>query len=419
MDFSVFQQLGVAVALGTLIGLERENRFRRHIYSSFGGIRTFALISLMGAIAYMLSEFSMAFFVAISIGFVVLLITAYVMTTYHSRDRGATSEVAAILVYLIGVLSGTEQYLLATIVALIILIILHFKDPLHTWATHVKHKELVSTIQFIIITFVVLPLLPNQGFGPYEFFNPYVVWLMVVFVSGISFVSYIAMKLFGAKRGIILTGFLSGFISTTALAYSFAEMSKKSKGDVSPYLLGISVSMSALFFRVLLEILVVNGELSKLAAIPLLLMGFAAIALTFYVYYKNKDKKSTEEFDKDSLRMESPFQLKPAVNFAVLFAIVLLITKLVVNMFGEKVLYLASFVGGLVDMDSITISMARLAQTDISLRVATVAIVIAVITNTFAKAGIFFLFGSKKLAYKLLRLFIPITVVGAIGLLFI
>ncbi len=415
MEFSVFQQLGVAVALGTLVGLEREHRFRKHIYSSFGGIRTFALISLMGAIAYILSEVSIAFFVAISIGFVSLLVTAYVMTTYRSKDRGATSEVAAILVYMIGVICGTQQYLMATIVALIILMILHFKDPLHTWASHVKHKELVSTIQFIIITFVILPILPNQGFGPYEFFNPYIVWLMVVFVSGISFVSYIAMKLFGAKRGIILTGFLSGFISTTALAYSFAAMSKKSKGDMSPYVLGISISMSALFFRVLLEIVVVNGELSKLAAVPLLIMGGLAVALTFYLYYKNKE--STQNFDKSSLRMESPFQLKPAIHFAVLFAIVLFVTKLAVNMFGDSALYLASFAGGMVDMDSIAISMARLAKTDISLVVATIAITIAVITNLLAKAGIFFLFGNKKLGVNILKLFIPIAVVGGLSLL--
>lgn len=417
MDFTIFQQFAVALALGTLIGLEREHRFQTDKYTGFGGIRTFALIAIFGVLTYMLLAISVAFFAVMTAGFLALVITSYIMSSRNGRDFGVTSEVAAFLVYLIGILSGMEQYLVATFVALTVLVILHFKDPLHRWAKRLKSKELVSTIEFIIITFVILPLLPNKGFGPYEFFNPYIVWLMVVFVSGISFASYIAMKLFGAKRGILLTGFLAGFISTTALSFSFAAQSKKNKKLITPYVLGISIAVSALFFRVLLEVFVLNRELSYLVAIPFVAMGLLAIILSFVLFFHDKGRSG--EVDSRHFQMESPFQLAPAIKFALIFAVVLLVTKFAANAFGNEALYLAAFVGGFFDVDSITLSMSRLADHEISEIVATIAITIGVLTNNLSKIPIFMLFGNKKVAFRLFLVFLPITVLGAFALFFI
>ncbi len=229
MDFILLKQLGIAIILASLIGLEREQKRQKYEYSTFGGIRTFVLIGLMGALSYILFEYSTVFFVALTTGFLGILIASYVVISKVYNKVGATSDIAAMLVYVIGILSAMEKFVLATVITLITLSVLHFKAPLHRWAKHLRNEEIVSAIEFIVIAFVVLPMLPNESFGPYGFFNPYIVWLMVVFISAISYASYIAIKIFGPKKGIGITGFLAGFISSTALALSFSAQSKKNK----------------------------------------------------------------------------------------------------------------------------------------------------------------------------------------------
>src|SRR3989338_1553727 len=152
MDLAIFQQLAVAIALGSLIGLERERRHQITGEESFGVIRTFALVSLTGALAYAISDYSMAFFAVISGGFLALLTASYVLANKNRSFVGATSEVAAIIVYMLGILSAMEQYVLATSIALAVLVILHFKSVLHRWVKNIKNEEIVSTIQFLLIT---------------------------------------------------------------------------------------------------------------------------------------------------------------------------------------------------------------------------------------------------------------------------
>lgn len=411
MDFNVLQQLGVALALGTLIGLERERKNqlegRRDTY---GGIRTYALIGLLGALAYILSSYSMAFFVIISAGVLALIISGYIMTGSKFHSFGMTSEVASVMVYILGIFSAMQMYLLATIVALVVLLILFFKEPLHKLAKKIEERELISTLQFIIIAFVVLPLLPNKAFGPYDFFNPYLVWLMVVFISGISFVSYVAIKWFGAKRGILATGFLAGFISTTALAFSFSGESKKNTGIVNPYVLAMVVAGSALFFRVLIEVAVINRDLVKMLMLPILTMGFVGLLCGLFLFWRTKKEK--EVMEREAVEVKSPFSLWPALKFGVFFAIILFVSKFAAVTMGDRGLYLTSFFSGLLDVDAITISMSNLARSEISKESAVTAITIAAITNTLVKGGVFFLFGNKKVALKIIAVFFVMSLAG-------
>lgn len=414
MDYSVFQQLGVAIALSSLIGLEREHRYQVDGYREFGGIRTYALIGLMGALAYILSSYYTPLFAVITAGFLGLLIAAYVVTTAGKKYAGGTSEVAAILVYIIGILSAMEQYVVATSVSLGILLVLYFRQPLHKWAKHIKNRELISTIQFIIIAFVVLPLLPNQTYGPYDFFNPYIVWLMIVFISGISFLSYIGIKLFGAKKGITLTGFLAGMISSTALCFSFSSQSRKNVKVIYPYVLAIIIAGSAMFFRVLIEVVVLNSALFKDVLIPVGSMGLAGILISWFLW--RKKEKMPEEVEKGVQNLKSPFSMWPAVKFGVFFAFVLFLSKFAVEFWGDKGVYLTSAVSGVVDVDAITVSMANLSKNGLSEITAAKAVILATIINTFSKAGIFLIFGNRKVAVRILIAFLIMGSVGA-GLL--
>ncbi len=418
MDFELLKQVGIAVVLASLIGLEREQKYQKYGSDAFGGIRTFALIGLLGALSFILSAYSIVYFAILTAGFFSLVVASYFITCKRNNDIGATSEVAAILVYIVGLLCGMEKFVLATVVALAVLSILHFKAPLHKWAKHLKNEEIVSAIQFIVIAFVVLPLLPNQEFGPFGFFNPYIVWLMVVFISAISFVSYIAIKLFGAKRGIGITGFLAGFISSTALVLNFSGESKRNKGIVNPYVLAVVVASSAMFFRVLLEVSVLSPALLNKLLIPLVAMGGVGILSVLFLWVKKG--KSSEKIEKEMLKIKSPFSIAPALKFGAFFAAISLLTKLGSEYMGDSGLYLSSFISGIMDVDAITVNMAEdFVSNKITESAAVVAIIIASMTNTFVKGGIFLALGHRKVALKIISIFALMLLVGGASLVFV
>ena len=416
MDFEILQKLGVALALASLVGLEREHKNQLKGVTNFGGVRTFALIGLFGALSHYFSTFSMAIFGILTAGFLALVVVAYVMSSKAHNDVGSTSEIAAILMYLVGVLSSMGQYLVATIVALAVMLILHFKDPLHQWAKHLQSREIVSTIQFLIITFVVLPLLPNQYYGPYDFFNPYLVWLMVVFISGISFLSYFLIKVLGARRGIVASGFLAGFISSTALAFNLSEESRKNSGIIGPYVLAVVIASTAMFFRLLLEVFVLNRELFLLLLIPMLVMGFVGVSAGIFIWRKNKNIPNVVE--KRAMEMKSPFSLWPALKFGAFFAVILFLSNFAGKVFGDAGTYFTSVFSGILDVDATTISsLTNLEKGKISQDVAVNAITIAAMTNTFAKGAIFLFFGNRKVALKIVAVFGLVLAGGAVTLI--
>jgi len=257
----------------------------------------------------------------------------------------------------------------------------------------------------------VLPLLPNQAYVPYEFFNPYLVWLMVVFVSGLSFLSYFAIKFFGTRKGIGLSGFLGGFISTTALALSFADSSKKTPKIVNPYVFAMMVAVTGMFVRVLIEVSVVNAELLRYIVVPIFAMGFVTLAMAFWFWWR-RDKgvgvKDTE------LKLDSPFSLFSAMKFGALFGAVLFFVKFASTVLGDTGLYITSVISGTVDIDSITISVANLAGKEVDYDSASMAIIIAIIVNNLSKSFILLFLGAKKVGVRVLIISIISSVVGVV-----
>lgn len=415
MDYLILQKFLIAVALGALIGLEREQKSQQFEYQQFGGIRTFALVALLGALSYFLSTYSPMYFVMISAGFFALLTASYILTSRKYGDVGATSEIASILVYLIGVLCGMGDFLLAVFFALIVLSVLHFKKVLHKWAKHLKNEELISAIQFIAVAFVVLPILPNENFGPYDFFNPYIIWLMVVLVSGISYLSYIAVKIFGSKKGIGITGFLAGFVSSTALAVTFAPQSRKNKAVVNPYVLATVIASTALFFRVLIEVFAVSPEFFEVLYVPMLAMGFTGLLICLYFWF-GRDKNAPKVQGKVET-MKNPFSLRPALKFGLFFTFILFFTNFANVTFGQDGVYFSSFVSGFFDVDAITLYMANAFREGFDRDIAVNAVLIATMVNTMTKALIFLFMGNRKVAFKLLGAFSLIVLSGIIAVL--
>ncbi len=416
----LIQDFILTLLLGGLIGLERQqDRGKESEHGGIWGIRSMALTALLGYIAYFLFSTEPAIFAVITAVFSTLVIASYIMTSVAHKFSGATTEVAALFVYLIGVLMAMGQGLVATIVTLIVVGLLYFKETLHGFALKVEEKELYSTLQFVAVVFVVLPLLPNQTFGPLDVLNPYVIWLMVVLISTISFLSYIAIKFLGPKKGIGMSGFLGGLISSTAVSMSFSELSKKSKKIVNPFVFGVIIASSAMFFRVLIEVSVLNQDLLALLYAPMLSMGAVGLLLATYFWFSKK-KQGVKAITEKDLHLKSPFQLWPAIQFGLLFAFLLFISKFASITFGDEGLYLTALISGMVDVDAITVSMANLSSKgDISLQAAATAVTIATMTNTLVKGGIVMFFGSRAVGIRILGSMIFIIIVGLLGLAFI
>lgn len=418
MDIEILKQLGIAILLSGLVGLEREKKAQISGSESFAGIRTFLLIGVLGFLTFVVSEFSQAIAGIFAAGFLGILVVSYYFLAKNKGWIGITSEMAAIIVYAIGVLCAMNMFVFATALTLFLVFVLSFKNDFHKWVNNIKQLEIISMLQFALIAFVVLPILPNVGYGPFGFFNPYIIWLMVVFISGISFVSYIAIKILGAKKGIIVTGFLSGLVSSTALVLSYSGQSKRTKNIVNPYVVAVVIASSAMFFRVLLEVAVLNVELVKDLAIPMGSMGVVGVGFALYYFFGKPDASELKGKAKD-VELKNPFSLWPALKFGMFFASILFFSSVAQEYFGNMGIYVTSVVSGVLDVDAITVSLANLSKDGVSNSVAVTGITLAAITNTISKAVIFFMLGSREVAKKIFMIFGIILLVGLISLMLV
>jgi len=410
------QNMGLALLLGTLIGLERERTRHKEDVHEFGGIRTMGLISTLGYLIYSLFPGSVLFPVLTG-GFLALLVASYIMSSYQGHNSGATTEMAGFFAYLIGILMAMGESLYATVVTLVVLLLLYFKKPLHHLAHTLEKEELYDTLKFVAIVFVILPLLPNQHFGPLDVLNPYEIWLVVVLISSISFASYLAIKFLGPKKGIGAGGFLGGLISSTAVSMSFSQLSRKAPRVVNPFVFGILVACSAMFFRVLLTVSILNRELLSLLYVPMIAMGIAGFSLAAYYWFK-KSGQPLKSFTEKDLNLKSPFQLRSAIQFGVLFAALLFVSKFAADYFGAQGVLLTAFLSGVFDVDAITVSMANLSEAgEITTTTGALAIMVAATMNTISKAFIVFFFGSKSVGWRSFLALVGVIVVGFAALL--
>ncbi len=411
--------LVLSLLLGTLIGIQREMKIQHSSRKDMAGLRSFAFVCLFGfLLGYLgLEVFNDYLFLIFGfLGVISFAIVAYYGLMKITKEVSVTTELTFVLTFLIGAFVSFELYHIAISVAVIITLFLVIGPLIHRFAKRLKRGELFATLEFALISAVALPLLPNKTYSFYDieilknlfsginffdiigniyFFNPYTVWLVVVLISGIAFFGYICMKFFGTKRGILLTGFLGGLMSSTALTSAFSLESKRANNLASVFTVGILVACSTMFFRVILEVGLINSELLPYLIIPLAGSGIFGFICAFYLYKKSKINHVKE------MELSSPFTLGPAIKFAFFFVFIVLLSKIVVYLFGQKGLYGVAFFSGVADVDAITISLSQMAKaSEISNLVASLSIALAAFSNTLVKAGIAYFLGSKELGKK-------------------
>ncbi|HEX6383663.1 MAG TPA: MgtC/SapB family protein [Anaerolineae bacterium] len=413
---ALFYRFGVALFIGILVGMQRQYAEEpdQDEIPIVAGVRTFALLGLVGATAALAADLlgSPWIFVGIVLALGVLIAVAYVIISRHG-DPGMTTEVAAVLVVLAGALAYWEQVALAVALGVTTFVLLSLKFELHRFAERITREDILATLKFAVITAIVLPVLPNQPVWdqpPFDVLNPYRIWLMVVLISGISFLGYVLIKIAGPRRGISLTGILGGLASSTATTLSFAQRSGKNVELGRPFALAILLAWTLMFVRILVEVGAVYAPLLANVWLPIVAAAVAGLAYCAYLYFGPH-----EAADEEDVRLANPFELGPALTFGLLYGVILLVARAAEFYFGDTGVYISSIVSGLADVDAITLSMAQLSSSgNLELPVAARAIVLAAMSNTVVKGGIVLSSGSSGLRRAILPGFLLILATGTV-----
>lgn len=393
----IYIHLAVALGLGLLVGLQRER-----VNSSIAGIRTFALITLFGAIAGQLGKTFGGWIVAVGLVCSALLVTTgnLARAAKGEAEPGQTTEFTALVMYGIGAWVVVGSMPVAVVLAGVVALLLHLREPLHDFAGRMGEKDIRAIMQFVLIALVILPILPDRTFGPYDVLNPYQIWWMVVLIVGLSLLGYVAYKMFGAQAGAALGGVLGGLISSTATTVSHARRSRDDPESSRLAALVVMIASTVVFGRVLVEIaLVAFGSFRELAPPLAAMLGVCAAVSAAAWFFGREDAPEPQE-------QENPAELKPAIVFGLLYAGVLLAVAFARDRFGAAGLYTVATISGLTDVDAITLSTSRLVNGGgLAPETGWRAILIAAMSNLVFKAGIVAFLGSRRMLWRIAVLF--------------
>jgi uncharacterized membrane protein (DUF4010 family) len=392
-----------AVLLGALVGIEREKHKAEKVEAGgIAGLRTFTLVALFGAASGWLaketsSPWVLAAGLIIAGGFVVAGYLA--ATRANPESTGLTTEVAAIVVFLLGAMVLLGYAELAIGLAVVTAAVLAYKQPLHGFVDKLGWDDVYAGLRLLIATFIALPLLPDEPVDPWGALNPYKLWLLVILISSLSLIGYVATRALGPARGIALTGLTGGLVSSTAVTLSFAREARERPGDTAALGCGILIAWAVMFARVIVLVAVVNRALLPPVLAPFLTMAAVAGALAAFLYFRAGGGRGRSA--KGDVAVRNPFSLIAAAKFAALFAAVLFAVKIVQENFPPSGLYAVAALSGLADVDAITLSMAEFAGSG-EARVAVIAIVVAALANTLVKCGLAFAIAGTALGRPLL-----------------
>jgi uncharacterized membrane protein (DUF4010 family) len=393
---AAFLQLGIAAGLGLLVGLQRERKV-----GEIAGFRTFPLVTITGTIC---GQLALAFDGwVLAGGFVAVAALVVIGNVAKMRegepDRGITTEIAVLLMFAVGAYLTIGPPQVAVAAGAAVAVLLQLKQELHGFATKVSDADVRAVMQFAAITLIVLPVLPNRTYGPYDVLNPRQVWWMVVLIVAISLAGYVGAKLLGPRAGTWVGGALGGLVSSTATTVTFARRAR-GKGDERPGVevaaLVILIASAVVYLRVLVEIAVVSPPLLARAAGPLLIMLVLLAAMSLLRAWGRRPPDHPG--DAEQAEQGNPTQLRAALLFGLIYAVVVLAAAWARAQFGDKGLYTVAGISGLVDLEAITLSSAQLVRggklaADLAWRL----VLAATLSNIAFKTGIVALWGGRAL----------------------
>ena len=394
----LFQRLTLALAIGLLIGLERGWQMRDEAEGErAAGLRTHALTALLGGVWGAISlRLDPGSGTLLGIAFAVVGGTVVLFRyreTSHEGTFGATTAVAALLAFALGVLAVVGDLAAAAAAGVTVAGLLALKNALHGWVRRLTWPELRSVLMLAAMSSILLPVLPNRTIDPLDAINPYEIWLLTVMLAVISFAGYIAIKLTGARRGIALTGLAGGLASSTAVTLTLARLAKAQPGKHRLMAGGALIAGATMLVRVLVIVGVTKAALLPRLTAPLL--AAAAVSALAGLYLVTRDRLADD--DESTITLGNPLDLASVLKFGTLLTMVGVLARVLTQVAGSTGAYALGAISGLADVDAITLSMARLSSGPLGQEVAVQAILLAVSVNTVTKAALAGTMGGAEL----------------------
>jgi uncharacterized membrane protein (DUF4010 family) len=406
-----------SACLGALVGLIRQWSDQKSGAAEidFGGVRTYSFWAMLGCVGAYASDLTSPALLAVIFAIVGAQQIAIRFAPTPDAARGGTTFASTLLTLLTGCLVFWDELSAAVLVAATVMVLLGSKQPLHAWTRSFTQDDVRGTLQFAAITGVILPLVPNRDMGPFAAFNPFSTWLMVVLISGLGFAGYLAMRLLGARAGVIATSLLGGLASSTATTLAFTRRSRDEPDLAEHYALAVTIACTVMLPRVIVAIAVINRDLALTLIAPFAIMAAPGLLYAAFVWWRKHPGKTAGE----AVPLRNPLNLKMAIKFAVLYAVIAFLVKAAPQLGLAQSLLPLSFVSGLTDMDAISLSMARNGAGEGNPpELATHAVVLAAIANTLLKGGLAISLGSPGLRVRIALVLGATALAGAAWLLF-
>lgn len=417
--------LSVALAVGGLIGLERQRHSESERRASLGGARTFALVALLGALLALLGQVQGA---ALPIAGLVAVLALQVVGTLGAREEhedepggdvptASATALAALVVYAIGALpfvplpglSFPARLVVSAGLGVVVLALLALRRPIHAFAEQLSQEDLLATVRFALVALVALPLLPDRAYDRYGALNPFRIGVVIVLIAGISFVGYVAARLWGARRGLGVTALAGGLVSSTAVTLTFSSRARAEAALVPAYALGIALAATVLFARVLAEVAAIEPALVARTAEPLGVMLATGLLGCLALWRRSAALARCEP----PAGLQNPFRLRPALRLGLVYAAIRLVAAAAWERFGAQGLLVSAALAGTTDVDAITISVARMHGAGLETADAVAAIAVATVTNTLVKAVLAVALGGRALGLRVAAVLLPVAAAGA------
>jgi uncharacterized membrane protein (DUF4010 family) len=411
IELGLLQALGLALGLGMLVGLQRERTA-----DPIAGIRTFGLITLLGALLGWLARDGGLLLPGLGLIVVggLMIIANLLQMRREDVDPGMTTEFAVLVMYTVGALIGLGQRINPIVISGATAILLHLKPRLHNIARRMGEADFRALMRLVLLALVILPVLPNRAFGPFGVINPFRIGLMVVLIVGISLAGYVIERFFGRRAGTLLAGLVAGLISSTAAAVSFSRQSRSRPAATRTATVLIALSSCVVFARILIELAIVAPAHVRTVGLPVLLLGFVCSGGAVAMYLGRRDELET-------LQKPTPSSdLWTAVTFGILYGVVLFLAALARERLGLGGLFGITVLSGLTDVDAITLSTAELVRTQaLAPGVGGRVVIVAALSNLGFKAAIISVVAGRRQLTDLLRFLLVAAAGGAAILLFL
>jgi uncharacterized membrane protein (DUF4010 family) len=400
--------------LSFLVGLEREEHKASSESYAFGGVRTYPLIGLLG---YALALLSGAQLLPVTLGFAV--VAAFLWLSYRHKlasaaTAGVTSEMSGLTTYLVGALVSHEQFWIATTLTVASILLLELKVALESLTKHMAPEEILTFTKFLLLTVVILPVLPNQEFGPFQI-NPFKSWVVVVAVSAVSYGSYVLQRVTKQQGGILLAAILGGAYSSTVTTVVLA---RRSRDEKHPHLFSGSILIASgmMYLRLIALVGIFNRTLMEMLALPFAILAILAAA-GGWLWSRLPDASS--EKVKREFEPRNPLELRAAFLFAVLFVTMLVATRLASKYLGSAGVYTLAAVMGIADVDPFVMGMTQSGSPGGQLTVAATGILIAAASNNLAKGVYAYSLSDRQTGIQALGLLAALALLGLTPMLWL